>query len=77
MYVNSTGIPHIFISPDPVEELFSCKDLIWRGLKTVEEFEFLRRHLHMSAVEDERVIRQIDLKTFIFHAFCLFFVVCI
>ena len=60
VYIYGSGIANIFISPDMVKKLLSCKYLIWRGCQKIEQFQFFWRHIHLSAHIGDRIVGKID-----------------
>ena len=60
MYIYGSGIANIFISPDMIQKLFSGKYLIGRGCQEIEKFQFLWRHINLSAHVGDRIVGQID-----------------
>ena len=73
MHINSTGISNILISPDLIQKLLSCKHLIWRRCQEVKKLQLFRRHLHILPIDQNRIIRQIDLDSRVFHTFSLIY----
>ena len=72
VYVNCSGITDVFVAPDPIQQLLSCKYLIRRGGKTVEQFQFFGWHLYVFSVAEDRVIGKVDHNAVILHTFGLF-----
>ena len=71
MYVHSAGVADVFIAPDMVQELFSCKNLVRRGCQEIEKFQLLGRHLHGMALVKNGIIGQVYDEIRVFHIFAL------
>ena len=67
MNIDSSGIAHIFISPNLVKELLPCKNTVGRSRKKIKKLKLLGGHFNSSAIIDNRVVCEINGETGIGH----------
>ena len=75
--IHSPGVADVFVSPDLIEKLFSCKHLIRRSCKEIQKLQLLWRHIHVLSIYNDRVVRQVDRNARIFDAFPFGNIVCL
>ena len=69
--IHCPGVTDVFISPDLIEKLFPCEDLIRGSSKEIQQLQFFRRHIHMLTVNDYGIVGKVDGDARIFYTLAL------